>query len=258
MAKKQVIEEIKMGAPEYMNTYGDLMTLLLCFFVLLFAMSNVDAKKFEAIVMSFSGSLGILDGGETIVKDSVIDQGSISDSASSYQMDMQTVTGTETENFEQMQKQIEEYLQQNNLQDAVDVINEDQGLLLRFQDSVLFDQGSATVKQQSYVLMNYVGKMLLSPNFKDKFVSVEGHTDNVPISNSRFASNWELSVARACNVVRYLIEQGSIEPTRLTAAGYSEYHPVVKNDSVQNMSKNRRVDILIMKSKNVKSQNSVN
>lgn len=83
MAKKQVIEEIKQGAPEYMNTYGDMMTLLLCFFVLLFSMSSVDARKFEAIVVSFSGSLGVLDGGNTLVREKVIDQGTVTDGTSS-------------------------------------------------------------------------------------------------------------------------------------------------------------------------------
>ncbi|MGP1410490.1 MAG: OmpA/MotB family protein [Peptoanaerobacter stomatis] len=242
MAKKQVIEEIKMGAPEYMNTYGDMMTLLLCFFVILFSMSNIDAKKFEAIVVSFSGSLGVLSGGNTLTHEDVIDQGSIKDKSNS--------EVTELDNFKQLEEKIKEYLEQNDLQDKVKVVNEDQGLLLRFQDSILFDQGSASLKSQSNVILKYISDILKSPNFKDKFITVEGHTDNVPIRNSTYSSNWELSVARACNVVRYLIEVQELNPTRLSAAGYSEYHPVGKNDTVENMGKNRRVDIMIMKSKN--------
>ncbi|EHL16612.1 OmpA/MotB family protein [Peptoanaerobacter stomatis] len=242
MAKKQVIEEIKMGAPEYMNTYGDMMTLLLCFFVILFSMSNIDAKKFEAIVVSFSGSLGVLSGGNTLTHEDVIDQGSINDKSNS--------EVTELDNFKQLEEKIKEYLEQNDLQDKVKVVNEDQGLLLRFQDSILFDQGSASLKSQSNVILKYISDILKSPNFKDKFITVEGHTDNVPIRNSTYSSNWELSVARACNVVRYLIEVQGLNPTRLSAAGYSEYHPVGKNDTVENMGKNRRVDIMIMKSKN--------
>ena len=242
MAKKQVIEEIKMGAPEYMNTYGDMMTLLLCFFVILFSMSNIDAKKFEAIVVSFSGSLGVLSGGNTLTHEDVIDQGSISDKSNS--------EITELDNFKQLEDKIKEYLEENNLADKVKVLNEDQGLLLRFQDSILFDQGSASLKSQSNVILKYISDILKSPNFKDKFITVEGHTDNVPIKNSTYSSNWELSVARACNVVRYLIEVQGLDPTRFSAAGYSEYHPVGKNDTVENMGKNRRVDIMIMKSKN--------
>jgi len=242
MAKKQVIEEIKMGAPEYMNTYGDMMTLLLCFFVILFSMSNIDAKKFEAIVVSFSGSLGVLSGGNTLTHEDVIDQGSINDKSNS--------EVTELDNFKQLEEKIKEYLEQNDLQDKVKVVNEDQGLLLRFQDSILFDQGSASLKSQSNVILKYISDILKSPNFKDKFITVEGHTDNVPIRNSTYSSNWELTVARACNVVRYLIEVQGLNPTRLSAAGYSEYHPVGKNDTVENMGKNRRVDIMIMKSKN--------
>lgn len=246
MAKKQVIEEIKQGAPEYMNTYGDMMTLLLCFFVLLFSMSSVDAKKFEAIVISFSGSLGVLDGGNTLVKENVIDQGTITDRTSTDILEMS--------NFKELEEKIQEYLKENSLDDKVKVINEEQGLLLRFQDSILFDQGSALIKSESYIILKYISDILKTDNFKDKFISIEGHTDNIPIKNSNYSSNWELSVARACNVVRYMVENQNIEPKRLTAAGYSEYHPVVKNDSKENMSKNRRVDIMIMKSKDLKSK----
>lgn len=249
MAKRQSERDEKKGSPEYMTTYGDMMTLILCFFVMLFAMSSVDAKKFEAIVRSFSGSLGVLDGGNTITQQRIIDEGSISNLTSKELL--------ETESFESMERKIKEYLEENELQEKVEVVNEEQGLLLRFQDSVLFDQGSATIKQESLVLMDYIAKMLQSPNFKEKFISVEGHTDNVPINSTVFPSNWELSVTRASNVVRYLIERGGIDPTRLSASGYSEYHPIVDNISGENMAKNRRVDVLIMRSKNVKSENSV-
>lgn len=245
MAKKQIIEEIKQGAPEYMNTYGDMMTLLLCFFVLLFSMSSVDARKFEAIVVSFSGSLGVLDGGNTLVREKVIDQGTVTDGTSSEILEMNS--------FKELEEKIEEYIKENELDDKIKVINEEQGLLLRFQDSILFDQGSALLKTDSYIILKYVADVLKTPNFNDKFISIEGHTDNVPIQNSTYSSNWELSVARACNVVRYMVENQGINPKRLTAAGYSEYHPVEKNDTPQNMSKNRRVDIMILKSKDLKS-----
>lgn len=244
MAKKQVIEEIKMGAPEYMNTYGDMMTLLLCFFVILFSMSNIDAKKFEALVVSFSGSLGVLDGGNTLTQENIINEGSINDKSNS--------TVTELDNFKELEEKIKEYLKENKIEDKVSVVNEDQGLLLRFQDSILFDQGSAILRTDSDVVLKYISDILKTPNFKEKFITVEGHTDNVPIRTSLYSSNWELSVARACNVVQFLIEKQGLDPARLSAAGYSEYHPVESNDTAQNMAKNRRVDIMIMKSKDYK------
>ena len=245
MAKKNITYEIKVGAPEYMNTYGDMMTLLLCFFVLLFAMSNIDAKKFEAIVMSFQGSLGVLDGGNTLSSESKIEKGSVFEEQSS--------SVAESNNFEKLEKQIKEYLEENKLEKQISISNEEEGLVLRFQDSSLFDQGSATLKPQSYNVLKYVGGILKSKNFKDKFVSVEGHTDNVPISTSTHQSNWELSSNRASNVVRYLIENQGIDPKRLSTAGYGEYQPVAPNDTPANMAKNRRVDIMILRTKDSKA-----
>lgn len=251
MAKKNITYEIKMGAPEYMNTYGDMMTLLLCFFVLLFAMSNIDAKKFEAIVMSFQGSLGVLDGGNTLSSENKIEKGSVFDNQSTSVEESSKVA--ESSNFEKMEKQIKEYLKENKLENQISISNEEEGLVLRFQDSSLFDQGSATLKPQSYNVLKYVGGILKSSNFKDKFITVEGHTDNVPISNSIHQSNWELSGNRASNVVRYLIENQGIDPKRLSTAGYGEYHPVAPNDTPENMAKNRRVDIMILRTKDSKA-----
>ena len=135
------------------------------------------------------------------------------------------------------------------MEKQISISNEEEGLVLRFQDSSLFDQGSATLKPQSYNVLKYVGGILKSKNFKDKFVSVEGHTDNVPINTSTHQSNWELSGNRASNVVRYLIENQGIDPKRLSTAGYGEYHPVAPNDTPANMAKNRRVDIMILRTK---------
>jgi chemotaxis protein motB len=269
MAKKNVTYEIKMGAPEYMNTYGDMMTLLLCFFVLLFAMSNVDAKKFEALVVSFSGSLGVLDGGNTLQDKHSIEKGSIMDSSTQskkesnqfedakekMQQQLQEEARQKQENadFEKLKGQIENYLKENKLEKQVSVANEEEGLVLRFQDTILFDLGSASLKPASYTILKYIGGVLNTSNFKEKYITVEGHTDNMPISNSTFASNWELSGGRASNVVKYLVENQNIDPRRLSAAGYSEYHPVAKNDTDSGRAKNRRVDIVILRSKQTRN-----
>lgn len=248
MARKKKAEQ-QMNTSAWMNTFADLMNLLLCFFVLLFAMSNIDARKSEAIIKAFQGNTGVLTGGNTIVEQRVVNRGSMSNGQSSKVMEMQ--------NFENLKEEIDEYLKENQLSNQVEVVNEDAGLLLRFQDNVLFDQGSATINPESYQVLDYIGTLLKSETFKDKFVSVEGHTDNVPIKNARFDSNWELSVTRASNVVRYLIERLSINPERLTASGYSEYHPIAPNDTEANKRSNRRVDIMILKSKDLQDSNYI-
>lgn len=245
MAKKKQEEEIKMGAPEYMLTYGDMMTLLLCFFVLLFSFSNIDAQKFKAVVQSFSGAFGILDGGASIQPGDMLNAGSLENKADSAKMEM--------ENLENLKTTLEDYTKKNGLENSVTVSNEPSGLLIRVKDNILFDPGSAELKQQSLVVMKYVAEVLQKEEFKEKFVSVEGHTDNVPMRSARYPSNWELSVSRASNVVRYFVEVGLIDPKRLSASGYSEYHPVAANDSPDNRAKNRRVDILILRNQEVKS-----
>ena len=239
MGRKKKVEEKKGGVAEYMLTYGDMMTLLLCFFVLLFSFSSIDAKKFEAVIQSFSGALGVLEGGRTVEDIPAIDTGLIDDGASSQILEMQS--------FQNLERTIQEYLDQNNLSDSVTILNESAGLLLRFQDNILFDPGSADLKSDSAQIMIYIGNLLNGPDFENKFISIEGHTDNIPMNTPRFPSNWELSVGRASNVVRFLIENTNIDPERISASGYSEYHPVALNDSPENRARNRRVDIVILR-----------
>ncbi|SHJ43408.1 flagellar motor protein MotB [Tepidibacter formicigenes] len=247
MPRKKKEEEVKQGAPEWMGTYGDMVTLLLCFFVLLFSMSSVDAQKFQAIIQSFNGSLGFLDGGKTLVEEQYIDKGLRNDKSIDQKQ--------ETENFNNLEKQIKDYLNNNGLDKDVSVMNESVGLLLRFQDNILFDSGKADLKSNSQKTLRYISTLLNKNEFKDKFIRIEGHTDNDPIRyNSKYPTNWELSVARSSNVVRFLVESTDIDPKRISASGYSEYHPVAPNDSPQNKAKNRRVDILILKTQFVKDE----
>ena len=95
--------------------------------------------------------------------------------------------------------------------------------------------------------MSYIAQLLNAEVFEYKFISIEGHTDNVPMNSPRYPSNWELSVGRSSNVVRFLVENNNMDPKRISASGYSEYHPVAPNDNAENRAKNRRVDILILK-----------
>ncbi len=247
MARKKREEEVKQGAPEWMNTYGDMVTLLLCFFVLLFSMSSVDAQKFQAIIQSFNGSLGVLDGGKTIEDKAFINEGLIDEKS--------TDQKEEVQNFNTLEKELKEYLQKNGLEKDVSVMNESKGLLLRFQDNVLFDSGRAELKPKSKETLAFVSAFLNKEEFKDKFINIEGHTDNDPIRYSaKYPTNWELSVARSSNVGRFLIEDTGINPERISISGYSEYHPVAINDSPENKSKNRRVDILILKTQYVQGE----
>ncbi|MGI6703187.1 MAG: OmpA family protein [Clostridia bacterium] len=220
----------------WMTTYSDLVTLLLCFFVLLFSFSVIDAKKFEAIIRSFQGSLGVLDSGKTIDEDLYISQALQSDRLMREQL--------EAESLEWLYRQLDEYIKENALEATVVLGVEERGLLIRFRDQVLFDSGKAIIRKDAETIVQSIGEILKQ---YDRSIRVEGHTDNVPMNTFLYPSNWELSTARAVNVVKFLIEEVGISPVRLSAAGYGEYHPIADNDTAENRQKNRRVDVVILR-----------
>lgn len=240
-------EEGKAGAPEWMTTFSDLMTLLLCFFVLLFAFSTIDLRKFSAVIQSFQGSLGVLEGGKTLEELQYIED-ALNEDKTTKQLE-------ELEDFKKLKEQMEEYLNENGMEQQILVDLETRGLLLRFKDNVLFDSGHAALKPVAKQTLKFIADLLKQDEFIMKYIRVEGHTDSDPIINSKkFPTNWELSVTRASNVVRFLIEEAGIEAKRLSASGYSQYHPVAPNDTYENKAKNRRVDIVILRSELVKSE----
>nr|WP_330389073.1 OmpA family protein [Alkaliphilus peptidifermentans] len=193
------------------------------------------------MIRSFQGSIGILDDGNTIELSEYISE--------ALQDDLTTDQKEELEDFRKLKEKLEDFLVENNLEADVLVTLEVRGLVLRFQDNVLFDSGSAELKGTSKEILNYLATFLVEPELITKYVRVEGHTDTDPLrSSSRYETNWELSVARAANVVRYLIEEVDLEPRRFSASGYGEFHPVAPNDTLENKAKNRRVDIVILKS----------
>jgi len=221
------------GSPAWMTTYGDLVTQLLIFFVLLFAMSAIDVAKFEQALLSLQGALGFLPSGRMPQPDPL--PGGVTRPDDIDQRD-----------FEQMMEVkalIELGLRQAGLEATVVLSLEERGLVIRFNDSVLFDLGKADIKPLGRQTLSKISESLLKvPNQ----VRVEGHTDNIPIRTVNYASNWELSTARATNVVRFLIEQLTFAPNRLSAAGYGEYRPIATNDTADGRQLNRRVDVVVL------------
>lgn len=236
MAREKKPDEAKAGAPEWMATYGDMVTLLLCFFVLLFAMSTVDSQKYRAVVQSLNGSLGVLDSGTTVTLDPLVNN---------FPSDTPTETPTEYEEFSDMQEELQAILDESELRGQVKLEINERGLLIRFLDSVLFDSGKADLTKDATEIIDKVSNILKETNKK---IIVEGHTDNLPISTYRFPSNWELSTTRAVNVVKYMINNNGIDPVRLSAAGYADQHPISDNNTVDGRRDNRRVDMVILRS----------
>jgi len=153
--------------------------------------------------------------------------------------------------FKATKASIEAYLLKSRAQDKVTVTITQRGLVVSLKEAGFFDSGSATLKQGSLTLLNDVAETLSSYS---NGVRVEGHTDDVPISSSAFPSNWELSTARATNVVQYLIKQDDFDPGNISATGYGQYRPVADNASEDGRQKNRRVDLVLLSEQSEKGE----
>ena len=229
-------DEPKKGAPAYMNTYGDMMTLLLTFFVLLFAMSTVDADKFKALASSFNASVSIFDGGQTIrIDNNVLENG------------MSQFPVQETQETTKAEQDIKAYVEAKEIDDKITVQKSGDIIVIRFADILLFDTGKADIKAGAIPSLNLVGEKLKEYVDKGYHLRVEGHTDNQPIHNAQFPSNWELSSARAIAVMRFYLEEMDFNPSKISAEGMGEYHPISSNATREERAQNRRVEIKLSK-----------
>ncbi|MCB1163494.1 MAG: OmpA family protein [Candidatus Krumholzibacteriia bacterium] len=216
------------GAPAWMATFGDMMSLLLTFFILLVSFSSIQETKFREAVGSLQGALGVL---TKLPKVPVADE-----------IELPTMRGKDrSDELQQRTEELRRHLQALKQADTVTVSRTAEGLAIRLEDEMLFKPGQAVLETRSYPVLDVVAATLASyPNP----VRVEGHTDNRPIESERFPSNWELSAARAASVLRYF-ERSGLDPRRLSAVGLGEWSPVAKNDSEAERAKNRRVEIFM-------------
>ena len=258
MARKRESQEV--GAPAWMATYGDLVTNLLVFFVLLFSMSTVDRKIFTEIAASLSYSMIDLYDGDSVLKDranSIImfDYTKLdSEEAQAKRKEKYIEDADEmivdaeeklkNKEFDDAKNNIRDAIEEQGISDKVQVIEEKDFLLIRLDQEVFFDSGSAEIVPEGKTVLSSLASSLREI---ENEIMVCGHTDNVPMTNKKYETNWELSTARATNVVRYLVEVENLEPARFTAAGYGEYRPVGDNDTPEGRQKNRRIEIKILK-----------
>ncbi|HBT48375.1 MAG: Flagellar motor protein [Caldanaerobacter subterraneus] len=220
-------DESKPNKDRWVLTYSDMMSLLLVFFVVLYSISTVNATRFAQLAQILSKTLGGTKyvigeySGESMVPGNLGDENELA----------------------KVQEQLNALVEKHNLQKMVTSRIDERGLVISLQDTLLFDLGSAEVRPEEKEVLIKIGSILKDlPNY----IRVEGFTDDIPINNQKFASNWELSVIRATNVLKILVNEVGIEPQRISAAGYGEYRPIVPNDSEEHRRLNRRVDIVIM------------
>jgi len=232
--KKHKKEDDGGGSPAWMTTFGDMMTLLLVFFVLLSSFSSMDVEKFRGFISALQNQLGVLDGGQTITPDVNIDAGNIGEDFAQA-----------PENIQQIMQELDNYIESNNLGDKVNVENKRKGLVISLTGEILYELGKADIREQGKEVLAIISNILIDiPND----IMIEGHTDDLPIRTDEFPSNWELSTARAVNVIKFLIEERNFNPARLSAAGYSEYRPVANNNTAEGRAKNRRVEVVVLNS----------
>ncbi|HHI03728.1 MAG TPA: chemotaxis protein MotB [candidate division Zixibacteria bacterium] len=220
--------EDKENLDRWLLTYADLITLLLAFFIVMYSMSQVDAKKFGRMSDALSG---VLKGGTVIIK-----RGS--------QIGIMPGGGVlKTAVLKSIGESIENDFMGKGNEKLVNTEVSERGLVIHIMESALFKLGSADLTEKAIKTLDVVAEHIKSlPNH----IRIEGHTDNRPINTLKYPSNWELSSARATEVVRYFIDEHNIRPDKISALGYGEFRPLVPNNTEDNRAKNRRVDILIM------------
>lgn len=217
--------------------YADLLTLLLALFIVLFAMSSIDAAKFQKFSERFNI---IFEGGSGVLElPSPVEEGESADPA-----DPLEEGGSEHEALEKIQQKVQLYMEENNLTDQLSTSLTDEGLLVTIHDSVLFESGSAEVRKEDIKIAKEISQLLVMDEPRD--IVISGHTDNVPITNSDFSSNWELSVMRAVNFMKLVLENDRLDPISFSAKGFGEFQPVADNQTKEGKAKNRRVEILIL------------
>ena len=264
MARRK--EDPPKGSPAWMNTFADLMNLLLCFFVMLFSMSSVNEGKFEKVIASFQSTFSILPGGGASIGEGELISSGISqlenfDSYYNQQLSSQSDGQTEeekdiTEAYEQqeleesedMAQQLENALSQYGIQDDVEVDFNAEYVTLNMNGALLFDSASAELRDEAYPLVNKLGKILVT--YDNNIIEVEGHTDNVPIHSSKYEDNNVLSMYRALAVANYLRDTTTLDPAYIKSSGRGEYVPIADNATPEGRARNRRVEIKIYNSYN--------
>jgi len=265
MARNRKPVEEEESSYNWMDTYGDLVTNLLCFFVMLYAMSHIDEAKWQALVDAFSQE-------PTAPAAPVFDISFAREEAISKIDPMVNYENRGKENddnpnadpgnveltpdreeidaiFDRLYESVLEFIDENGLQANMSVERTEEIIIIRFGEVFLFHSGEANLIDDGSELLRKITVLVQNNIDAVAGMTIQGHTDNIPINTARFQSNWELSTARAASVLQEILRFGTIEPKMMTASGCGEYWPVDTNETVEGRARNRRVDIIIEKIK---------
>ena len=215
----------------WLITYSDLITLLLALFIMMYTFSRQDAQKYQEaagqLKTIFSRGSAVLNSGPGPGSNAVI-----------------PLLETEPQVAQQLEQEVQRMAEAKDAGHKISVFSDERGTVIRVMDKAFFDTGKADLKDTARTALMKIAPILKASHNQ---IMIEGHTDNVPINTTEFTSNWELSVRRATEVVRYLIETYGFPPGRISASGYAEYRPVAPNDTGENRALNRRIEIILVR-----------
>jgi chemotaxis protein MotB len=252
---RRVKKEEHANHERWLVSYADFITLLFAFFVVLYGMSAVDAKKMKQVAFSFQQAFSVT-GNAAIGSIPVIDAElaqSLADSPSVLPELSPIVTSLvqgEQIELEKIEQEVKEVLQNSTdnkrLLQMVYLHIDEHGLIISLSAKYFFDSGKAVLRPEVFPIIDQLAHILQS---LDREIRIEGHTDDVPIQTASYPSNWELSAARATYVIKYLVEKFGFSPQRLSAVGYAEFRPVAPNSTDEGRARNRRVDVVVLSRK---------
>jgi len=224
--RKKSGEEKKSGG--FVVLLTSLSVILLAFFILLNTMATVDQERVRKALGSLISGFGIMPGGFSL--DNLVGN-----------MFFSTPFGVEKKGFKDTLDDLERAALKLGTEDDMSLQKSNSGIVITLADRIMFSSGAVEVNPKIYKILDQIA--LLIKRCKND-VRIEGHTDNIPVNQGRYSSNWMISSLRAVNVLKYFVEKGKISPDRLSAEGFGEYHPVALNDTDENRAKNRRVNIV--------------
>ncbi|MDX6151459.1 flagellar motor protein MotB [Marinococcus sp. PL1-022] len=239
--RKRKKEEEEHVSEAWLLPYADLLTLLLALFIVLFASSEVDARKFDQISDSFNsvftGGSGINESGSSVEELNAEDN--IDESPPT------AIEEAEDQNeLAELQERVEGFIDERGLEGQFTTRLSDDGLLLSIKDNILFNVGEAEIREEALETAGDMSELLvLNP---PRNIIISGHTDDTPIANADFSTNWELSVMRAVHFMEIVLENPDLDPRDFSAKGFGEFEPVASNDTEEGRAQNRRVEVLIL------------
>lgn len=274
------------GSPAWMATFSDLMNLLLCFFVLLFSMSTIEEEKWNELVASMNSSFSIFNAGSTAIGEGILisngvsqlneldqfinstgkaadndvpgddlkeedkskDDGQEKSEAEKLAEALEKIEQQNLQSNEELAELVEEAVRESRMADQIEVTATAQYVQLTMKGALLFDSGSADLKEESKKVLDKA--ILILQRYAKGIIEIEGHTDNVPMSGAKYSDNEELSSARALSVFYYIVNHSLLDPSNIRHSGMGERNPIADNSTPEGRSMNRRVEIRIYNSAN--------